>query len=77
MITPVLAVAVQRLYRRAVIMSDDAAFDALLDHLRLTRGFDFSAYKRSSLMRRIEKRMGTVGAILIMEDQRDVIGASG
>ncbi len=42
-------------------MSDDAAFDALLDHLRLTRGFDFSAYKQSSLKRRIDKRMGTVG----------------
>ena len=42
-------------------MSDEAAFDALLAHLRRTRGFDFSAYKRSSLKRRIEKRMGTVG----------------
>jgi two-component system CheB/CheR fusion protein len=32
-------------------------FDALLDYLRRTRGFDFNAYKRPSLMRRVEKRM--------------------
>ena len=30
-------------------------FDALLDYLKRTRGFDFSAYKRASLMRRIQK----------------------
>src|SRR5947209_2971255 len=35
-------------------------FDALLDYLKRTRGFDFSAYKRASLMRRIQKRMETV-----------------
>jgi two-component system, chemotaxis family, CheB/CheR fusion protein len=35
-------------------------FDALLDYLRRTRGFDFSAYKRASLMRRVEKRMQSV-----------------
>src|SRR5215831_17152020 len=32
-------------------------FDGLLDYLRRTRGFDFNAYKRPSLMRRVEKRM--------------------
>ena len=32
-------------------------FDGLLDYLKRTRGFDFSAYKRPSLMRRIQKRM--------------------
>ena len=32
-------------------------FDSLLEYLRRTRGFDFNAYKRPSLMRRIEKRM--------------------
>src|SRR5215831_10948316 len=31
--------------------------EALLDYLKRTRGFDFTAYKRSSLMRRILKRM--------------------
>ena len=32
-------------------------FDALLDYLKRTRGFDFNAYKRPSLMRRVQKRM--------------------
>ena len=32
-------------------------FDSLLEYLRRTRGFDSNAYKRPSLMRRIEKRM--------------------
>jgi two-component system CheB/CheR fusion protein len=35
----------------------DLEFDALLDYLRRTRGFDFSAYKRPSLVRRVQKRM--------------------
>jgi two-component system, chemotaxis family, CheB/CheR fusion protein len=36
--------------------SDEPRFEALLDYLKGTRGFDFTAYKRSSLMRRIQKR---------------------
>jgi two-component system, chemotaxis family, CheB/CheR fusion protein len=36
--------------------------EVLLDHLRRSRGFDFTGYKRSSLSRRIEKRMQAVGA---------------
>ena len=32
-------------------------FEALLDYLRKQRGFDFSGYKRPSLIRRVEKRM--------------------
>jgi two-component system CheB/CheR fusion protein len=36
-------------------------FDALLDYLKRTRGFEFNAYKRASLMRRVQKRMQTVG----------------
>jgi two-component system, chemotaxis family, CheB/CheR fusion protein len=36
-------------------------FEALLDYLRRSRGFDFTGYKRSSLARRIDKRMQTVG----------------
>ena len=35
-------------------------FEALLEYLKRTRGFDFTAYKRSSLMRRIVKRMQMV-----------------
>jgi two-component system, chemotaxis family, CheB/CheR fusion protein len=35
----------------------DPVFEALLEHLRRTRGFDFTGYKRSSLVRRVQKRM--------------------
>jgi two-component system CheB/CheR fusion protein len=37
--------------------SPELEFDALLEYLGQTRGFDFSAYKRPSLMRRVQKRM--------------------
>lgn len=40
----------------------DQKFEALLDFLRRSRGFDFAAYKQSTLMRRCHKRMQTVGA---------------
>ena len=40
--------------------SDVAFFEHILEHLRQTRGFDFTAYKRTSLMRRVIKRMQTV-----------------
>jgi two-component system, chemotaxis family, CheB/CheR fusion protein len=36
--------------------------EILLDYLRRSRGFDFTGYKRTSLGRRIERRMQTVGA---------------
>ncbi len=39
----------------------DPEFESLLDFLRESRGFDFSGYKRSSLMRRMSKRMQAVG----------------
>src|SRR5262249_41665885 len=35
--------------------------EGLLDYLKRTRGFDFTSYKRSTLMRRIQKRMQVVG----------------
>ena len=40
--------------------AERAAFERILEHLRQTRGFDFTAYKRPSLMRRISKRMQAV-----------------
>jgi two-component system CheB/CheR fusion protein len=40
---------------------DTEFFEQILDYLRQTRGFDFTAYKRTSLMRRVLKRMQTVG----------------
>jgi two-component system, chemotaxis family, CheB/CheR fusion protein len=39
----------------------NADFEALLLYLQQSRGFDFTGYKRSTLMRRVVKRMGTVG----------------
>jgi two-component system, chemotaxis family, CheB/CheR fusion protein len=36
---------------------DDAGFDRILEYLRQTRGFDFTAYKPTSLVRRVRKRM--------------------
>ncbi|WP_240157283.1 CheR family methyltransferase [Pseudonocardia broussonetiae] len=39
----------------------DAGLEALLAHLRDTRGFDFTGYKRSSLSRRVARRMQEVG----------------
>src|ERR1700758_2202496 len=35
--------------------------DELLEFVKATRGFDFTGYKRSSIQRRVAKRMGDVG----------------
>ena len=45
-------------------MSDevtDPTFEELLEYLRRSRGFDFTGYKRTSLERRVAKRMQSVG----------------
>ncbi len=39
----------------------DPKFEALLEYLQRSRGFDFTGYKRTSLIRRVSKRMETVG----------------
>jgi two-component system CheB/CheR fusion protein len=39
----------------------DQDFEALLHYLEQNRGFDFTGYKRPSLMRRVIRRMETVG----------------
>ena len=39
----------------------ESQFEDLLNYLKSTRGFDFTAYKRSSLMRRVVKRMQSLG----------------
>ncbi|HEX5869809.1 MAG TPA: CheR family methyltransferase, partial [Longimicrobium sp.] len=39
----------------------DPQFESLLDFLKASRSFDFTGYKRSTLMRRVLKRMQTVG----------------
>jgi two-component system, chemotaxis family, CheB/CheR fusion protein len=38
-----------------------AEFEELLEHLKNTRGFDFTAYKRTTLTRRVDKRMSDIG----------------
>ncbi len=38
----------------------DRHFEELLGHLKEARGFDFTGYKRSSLMRRVNRRMAQV-----------------
>ena len=40
----------------------DMTLDALLEFVRDTRGFDFTGYKRSTIQRRLAKRMTAVGA---------------
>jgi two-component system CheB/CheR fusion protein len=39
----------------------DPAFDALIDFLKQSRGFDFGGYKRQSLERRFRRRMDAIG----------------
>jgi two-component system, chemotaxis family, CheB/CheR fusion protein len=50
------------------------AVEDLLLHLRATRGFDFTAYKRPTLVRRIASRMRAVG-VEDMLGYRDVLEA--
>jgi two-component system, chemotaxis family, CheB/CheR fusion protein len=45
---------------RVATGADSAALKSLLDYLKGSRGFDFSGYKRTSLERRIRKRMQVV-----------------
>src|SRR5258705_702361 len=46
---------------REMPVADDApALDALLDFLKRNRGFDFTGYKRTTLERRLHKRMQAV-----------------
>ena len=42
-------------------VSEDGDLEILLAHLRDSRGFDFTGYKRATLTRRISKRMQMVG----------------
>lgn len=49
--------------------NQDQEFEALLEYLRQRRGFDFTGYKRTSLRRRVSKRMNMVG----IENFRDYL----
>src|SRR5215472_9278028 len=50
----------------------DKSFEALLEYLRQNRGFDFTGYKRPSLMRRVDRRMQMV-SIQTFEDYLDYL----
>ncbi|MEV6442911.1 CheR family methyltransferase [Amycolatopsis sp. NPDC051716] len=41
---------------------DDSEFESVLAYLKESRGFDFTGYKRSSLRRRVQRRMTQAGA---------------
>jgi two-component system CheB/CheR fusion protein len=43
------------------VCQPDVSFETLLVHLKETRGFDFTGYKRSSLTRRVDRRMAQIG----------------
>ena len=53
----------------------DSDLEELLRFIRDSRGFDFTGYKRSSLTRRIRKRMADVG-VTEYADYRDLLEAS-
>ncbi|OBI85090.1 CheR family methyltransferase [Mycobacterium sp. 1245805.9] len=53
----------------------DEAFEALLRYMRDSRGFDFTGYKRTSLMRRVRHRMDQAG-YRSFEEYLDVLQAS-
>jgi hypothetical protein len=53
----------------------EEAFEALLRYMRDSRGFDFTGYKRTSLMRRVRHRMDTAGYDTF-EEYLDVLQAS-
>lgn len=53
----------------------DESFEALLRYMRDSRGFDFTGYKRTSLMRRVRHRMGQAGYDSF-EQYLDVLQAS-
>lgn len=40
---------------------ENPEFEALLGYIKQSRGFDFTGYKRSTLMRRVDKRIQTIG----------------
>jgi two-component system CheB/CheR fusion protein len=57
-----------------VSVPEQDELEALLEHIRTTRGVDFSGYKRTTLSRRIRKRMADVG-VSRFEDYADLLEA--
>jgi two-component system CheB/CheR fusion protein len=46
----------------ASVSEPDPSFERLLEFVRDERGFDYTGYRRPTLMRRFQKRMQEVGA---------------
>jgi two-component system CheB/CheR fusion protein len=46
-----------------LVTSEDPQFEALLLYLKEARGFDFTGYKRASLMRRVRRRMTYIDVV--------------
>lgn len=61
--------------KRGDMEPTDEAFEALLRYMRDSRGFDFTGYKRTSLMRRVRHRMDHAGYDSF-EQYLDVLQAS-
>jgi two-component system CheB/CheR fusion protein len=51
---------------------DEPAFEALVEYLKTERGFDFSGYKRPSLVRRVRRQMQVAG-IASFEEYQDYL----
>src|SRR5207237_9065956 len=60
--------------RRSPMASErNAELEALLQYLESSRGFDFTGYKRSTLMRRIMKRMSALKSIKTYDAYQDYL----
>jgi two-component system CheB/CheR fusion protein len=54
------------------LLGDDSSFERLLEFLKESRAFDFTGYKRPSLMRRVQHRMREVQAASF-EEYQDIL----
>jgi len=54
-------------------MNDDQSFEDLLEYLKSNRSFDFTGYKRSSLMRRVLRRIQQVPEVETFSEYRDYL----
>src|SRR5947207_15780922 len=51
----------------------NAGLEALLQYLKTSRGFDFTGYKRSTLTRRVMKRMAALKNVKSYGDYQDYL----
>jgi two-component system, chemotaxis family, CheB/CheR fusion protein len=50
--------------------SEEGDLDAFLDRVRARTGLDFSAYKRATIVRRLQRRMAAAGAATLLDYRR-------